>query len=303
MFVEGIVGFEILALMMAVGVAVTWLSLVPAVDLPQDEAARVWRATWCLLVLCLAILWLTGFAWLWARTAAVSGRDAWSALSVVPTVLFHTHFGKLWWIRLAALVWSSFVMFWLFRGGWRRTGLVLMLAGLAWIGASHSATGHAAADGDWTLREGMDWLHLVSVSLWGGSLMATLLLVFPRMEKARPTARAVFARRFSLLATWALAGVLVTGIYSAWHMLPAFSDLWRSHYGRLLVVKLLFVADMVILGAINHYSLVPDLKMASDATNLLLVRRLRLTVLMEAGLLLFVLATTSMLLGSSPPMG
>src|SRR5699024_2777138 len=124
--------------------------------------------------------------------------------------------------------------------------------------ATRSATGHAAADGDWTLREAMDWLHLVSISVWGGCLLVAVLLVFPGLQCAVPTGRAYFAWRLSRVSSVALAGVLASGIYSTLQMLPSVSDLWTSGYGRLLGIKILLVAGMIVLGATNHYRWVPQ---------------------------------------------
>jgi len=214
-----------------------------------------------------------------------------------------THFGAVWWLRAVALIWTVVFLALMSRSSGRagKSGLALLLFGLAWVAASRSAAGHAAAGGDWTLREGMDWLHLMAVSTWGGGLIAALALIFPRLSRVTGADRARFAVRFSLVATWALAVVLVTGIYNSWHMLPGVSAFWTSYYGRLLGVKLLFVAGMVACGAINHYRLVPRLQSRAGGDNLVTARRLQLSVLVESALLLVVLAVTSVLLSSMPP--
>lgn len=304
MAVDIVIGFDSLALVVAIGLLVTQATLVPAAGFDWYEANRIRRNSLRFLGLCLVLLWLTSLAWLWTRTAAVSGQPLDAALPVIPTVLLRTHFGSVWWLRAAALVWITVVMLFMY---WRavRPGIaatVALLFGLAWVGASRSAAGHAAAQGDWTLREGMDWLHLMSVSVWGGSLVSTLLLIFPRLNHVSPDSRARFASRFSLVATGALAVVLIAGSYNTWQMLPSVSDLWRSHYGRLLGIKLLFVAGMVACGAVNHYRLVPGLQSGSGTHKGHIARRFQASVLVESTLLVCVLSVTALLLGSQPPM-
>lgn len=305
MAVDVVIGFDSLAIVLAIGVLLTWAVLLPAAALPNAQADRVQRETMRLFGCCLVLLWLTSLAWLWTRTAAMSGQPPWAALSVVPTVLFRTHFGAVWWLRAAAVVASTLVFVFVL---WRRRRLgwitvVALLVALGWIVASRSASGHAAANGDWTLREAMDWLHFVAIAVWGGTVLATVLLLFPRLRRVSHATPGRFALRFSRLATGALAIVLITGIYNTWHMLPTVGALWSSHYGRLLAIKLLFVAAMIACGAINHYRLVPRLQTASVLASATWIRRLQMSVVLESLLLLLILAVTALLLGSMPPMG
>lgn len=303
MALSTLLGFDSLALLVAIGLLFNRGWLVPAVGFLPNDLAGIERTTQRLLVLSVAALWLSSLAWLWARTAAMSGQSAWASLSTIPTVLFRSHFGEVWWLRVAAMGGASLALAWSMLTRWRhgRFTYITLLFWLAWVCASRSAAGHAAADGHWTLREGMDWLHLVSVSAWGGSLIAATLLVFPRLHKLTPAERACFARRFSRLATWALLGVLVSGSYGAWQMLPALSAFWTSHYGRVLGFKLLLVAGMLVCGALNHFRLVPGIARPDAPCDLIPARRLQASVLVEAVLLLGVLVLTAILLNVSPP--
>lgn len=305
MAVDIVIGFDNLALVLAAGLLLTYSFLVPASGGRAVDSGATRRLFLRLFVLAVAALWLTSLAWLWTRTAAMSGQPTWAALAFVPTVLFRTHFGAVWWLRLIALIWTSVAVPIVWRHGscWRWAAIAVLMFGLGGIAASRSAAGHAAAEGDWTLREIMDGLHWLSIATWGGSLIGALVLIFPRLPHVAAANRTRFAKRFSLLATWALAGVLVTGIYAAWHMLPSPAALWSSHYGRLLALKLLFVAGMVALGALNHYRLVPAIQSAHDSHQRAAARGLCVSVLLESVLLLVVLGVTAVLLGAMPPHG
>lgn len=300
---EVVTGVDVLALVAAIGLMVGRGWLAPAAGLLIVDAETAERAFRRLTTGFLALLWLTSLAWLWTRTADMSGQSYPDALPMMPVVLFQTHFGLVWWLRLAALLWCSAVWFaFLGRGArpaWLYVGLLLF--GLAWIAASRSAAGHAAADGDWTPREAMDWLHLVSISVWGGGLIVTTLIVFPRLGDSAPAGRARFARRFSRLSGLALAGVLAGGIYNSLQMMPAVSAFWTTPYGQLLGIKLLVVAAMIVCGAINRYLWVPALEVDSGADGDAAVSRFRAVVLAEALFLLGVLSVTAMLLQTMPP--
>src|SRR5699024_1556329 len=182
MAIDIVIGVDSLALIVAIGVAMTAALLVPAAGFAWDDRLAIERLIRRLFALCIGVLWLTSLAWLWTRTAAMAGQSGWAVLPLLPTVLWHSHFGLVWWLRAAALVWTTLMLVCMPRR-WRMNAVLIpmLLFGLAWVAASRSAAGHAAADGDWTLREVVDWLHLLAISTWGGSLIAVLLLVFPRL--------------------------------------------------------------------------------------------------------------------------
>jgi copper resistance protein D len=71
---------------------------------------------------------------------------------------------------------------------------------------------------------------------------------------------AELARRFSILAGVALAGVLLTGLYNAWLQVGGLSATWQTPYGRTLLVKLFLVLPLLTLGGLNHYRSVPRLQ-------------------------------------------
>ena len=299
-----VIGVDSLALVVAIGLALTTGLLVPATGFAWDDRIEIKQRATRMLALCVGVLWLTSLAWLWTRAAAMGGQSGWAVLPLLPTVLWHSHFGLVWWLRAGALVWTTLVLLCVPRR-WRLNAMVIaaLLFGLAWIAASRSAAGHAAANGDWTVRKVVDWLHLLAISTWGGSLVATLLLIFPRLWHVPIRSRARFATRLSMLATAALTIALISGAYNAWQLLPGIPAFWNSHYGRLLGVKLLFVAAMVVFGALNHYRQVPQLRRVAISGADGSGRQLAFYVFMESILLLFVLATTALLLGSMPPMG
>lgn len=295
---------DVLALAMSVGSLLCAVYLVPVCGFSRADSYGLDQALWRALGGCLGILWITSLAWLWVRTAAMSGNTLPDALPVIPIVLFQSHFGSVWWLRVIAMIWASAA--WLAgraSGGRWRTAAYAALFGLAWVAASRSAAGHAAAAGDWTPRELVDWLHVMSISVWGGSLVATVVLMFPRLSRTSAIGRARFAQRFSRIAGLALGGVLASGIYNALSVLPTVSALWTSPYGRTLGLKLLLVLGMIVCGAANRYMFVPELGTAARAGSpvLMPLRRLWCSVAVETLLLIGVLVVTSRLIQMAPP--
>jgi len=151
------------------------------------------------------------------------------------------------------------------------------------------AAGTAAADprAHGTVPALIDWLHLMSVSVWIGGLVQLTLL-------PRPVPVAV-ARRMRTLATCALAVLVPSGVYAACLHVPSLHFLAASAYGRTLLVKLALAAVLVGLGAVNHFRDVPALLRGERPAAHRLARAVRMEVVAAALVLLL-----SALLGVLP---
>jgi copper resistance protein D len=257
--------FDLLALAACLGALGCRLWVLPTVEgVPGAigvEAVRL--SLWRLLVSGMAALTVSSLAEFVGRAAEMSGQPLSVILPVLPTVLFHTHYGWVWLMRPIAL--SALWLGWWMdtqRPGAQRIPAVMLGAG-ALIAMTRSAAGHAADWGDLTVPEISDWVHLMASSLWGGGLLALSVAVLPaafKLPARRRQCIAAVAQRFSMLAGITLAGVLLTGIYNAWLQLGTIRALWGVPYGRTLLVKLLLVIPLVAFGASNHYTSVPRLR-------------------------------------------
>ena len=105
----------------------------------------------------------------------------------------------------------------------------------------------------------VDCAHALAASVWIGGLIMLALTVLRRGASAPREPVAVLASRFSRIAGFCLLAVVVTGAYNSWAQLGGFSRLWTTSYGRILILKLLLVAALVWLGAVNRYTLLPRL--------------------------------------------
>ena len=250
-----------------VAILVRWLALAALAGLigglalevfvlPVDEtdtvSARRRLRVWSLV--CIGGLLLTSAAEVVLRARTMGGGGWAESVRVVPLVLSRTHFGVIWLGRIVAL--ATLVVA-VGRSGYRARVVALALAGT--VAFSTALSGHAADWGDLTPSVLLDWSHVLAASLWIGGLVALAIVVFRAGVVARHGVVARIGARFSRLAAWSLAAVIVTGAYNAWVQLPDVAALWNTPYGRILLAKLILVVALVALGAVNRYALLPRL--------------------------------------------
>lgn len=175
-------------------------------------------------------------------------------IDILPSILSETRFGALWLARGTLLVAWALVGWALLRGSrlpaFRGRGRLLWSAGLlvsALVLLTTSLGSHAATRGGATSRPVLtDWLHLIVTSIWMGGL-AGLLLAFDIVPAGVP--RKDLIARFSRLALFSVAGIVVTGAVSAWVEAYSWDGLVSTDYGTWLIVKLVLVAGALGFGA------------------------------------------------------
>jgi putative copper resistance protein D len=134
------------------------------------------------------------------------------------------------------------------RRRWMVIGAIVLVAAVL---LSRTPLGHAASDGPWTLREAVQFVHLVSVCVWGGGVLIAGLVVLPGLSSLEDAPVAVsVAGRLSRTVTIALVGVVLSGVYNSWrgtggHVAP----LTQTSWGEMLLAKVLLVLVALCLGA------------------------------------------------------
>lgn len=128
-------------------------------------------------------------------------------------------------IFAVAIAWISFII--------RSLNSVTILFGLALAAiVTPLLNSHSASLGDHSLAIASSVAHGLAMSLWVGGLWA----IAPDVKNAD------VIKRFSSLATIAVATLIISGIAASYARLDSLSDLWTSGYGRLVVIKtLLFI--------------------------------------------------------------
>ena len=114
-----------------------------------------------------------------------------------------------------------------------------------------AAFGHAASDGDFTLREFVQILHLSSIAVWGGGVVVAGMVVVPQLSgTVEPEAVLRYAKRLSSTVTIALIVVVLSGVYNSWKGLGgSLSPLPHTAWGRVLMVKVCMVLVALFHGA------------------------------------------------------
>ena len=243
------------------------LAIIMALALMQMGVAPAWsqvddrrRARWLVLMALVAVA-ATSLELL-MRTAAMADVPLEQAWSFVPRVLERSDYGVYWqWQAGIILLVLGGTLWLLWRGGSTLAAAWLLCGSLVWA-LLVSVTSHAGEEGLWSVANLVNWAHIVSTSLWGGAVVIYAWLVLPELLREGPARMGPLAERLSLLATAALAIVLLSGLYNGWRQMSAWSDLWTSDYGLVLSTKLALVAVMMVIGAINKFRWVPALVIA-----------------------------------------
>jgi putative copper resistance protein D len=234
----------------------------PAADAPGDRV---------LAGACLLLAMGSGFTWLWASVAGMSGSSLGDALNrqLFALVLQQTAPGQVWIIRCGLGVLLG-VMICLTRQGWLWVLAALLAAGftgsIAWLG--HAG---ASEDGRKVVMLIADVSHLVAASAWPAGLLPFVLLLRRRMKADAWSEGYREARRFSAMSLLAVSIITASGLVNAWFLVGSFQALVETIYGRVLCVKLCFFAAAASLGAWNL--LVHEPRMGTDPGALAAMRR------------------------------
>ncbi|GAB3589700.1 hypothetical protein GCM10027446_02810 [Angustibacter peucedani] len=173
-----------------------------------------------------------------------SPRDAWVAAQV-------TEIGLGWGARVAAaVVLLALAPSVVGRRPERRVApWHLGLVGLALLAVPTTTAlrGHLASTGTPVLVVA-DVVHATSAALWAGAVVA-LAVVHVRGAGRRPV---VPARGFALVAATAAVLAVASGLVLAGHGVATTTALWRSEYGRFVLVKGALLVAALVLALVNH---------------------------------------------------
>lgn len=244
--------FDLLAVA-TVGLLLAAAALLPsAPDLLSTGAVRAARlASW--------------FAWVWALLALVvlvfSYADTFATTvsdSLGPTKLLsfvgQSEQGAAWLVAASLAAFAGVVA----RESERPLGawVALLLA----IGAAlpPAVTGHSASAGNHDIATSSLVVHIVSVVIWVGGLVA--LLWYARVD-GRHLPLAV--RRYSPLAFWAFLCVGVSGVVNALIQLGSIGEVFSSRYGSVVLLKVFAFVALGALGWAHRRHTLPQIEAGS----------------------------------------
>jgi putative copper resistance protein D len=256
--------------------------------LERDRTGTSLRAVRTSLIVCASVLLLTLGAEVILTTAMMTGTLT-GVTTQIKDVLTSTHAGRL--LIPALLLATTLTTLSLLKRPLTLAALAVLFA----MAIVRAATGHAASQGDFTLPETVQLIHLCSTAAWAGSVMVSGLLIAPHLVCRNDTVSLLhFAKRLSATAAIAVFLVLLSGIYNAWLGLSgSLAPLVHTQWGILLTIKSSLVTITVLLGLYNRILL---RRPASALTIQSFGRSLRIEALLIAAIL-----TLSAFLANSPP--
>ena len=175
-----------------------------------------------------------------------------------------------------------------------------MIALAAGVAAAMTATlvSHATALG--SLKSmALDFVHVLSVSVWTGGVVALLWCVLlARRDETAEDARALGATvwRFSVTALIATALLITAGVLQALDRLVLIDDLYETPYGIALAVKIVLVLVAIAIGAFNLLRWGPRLRAGLRARTAL-VR----DTIAETAIFIVIIVAASFLTAFAPP--
>jgi len=243
--------------------------------------------------LCATSILLALCAQSYLTTATMIGASALADVRLqLATVLTDTHAGRNI-LACTALVLVFLLALTSPRRAQSGTDTWITLGLLTTLAAVRAASGHAAADGDFTLPEYVQFAHLISIAIWAGSVIAAGLIVLPTLN---PTDTLTFTRKLSRTVTVALLFILLSGIYNSYRGLGgSLKPLATTQWGYLLDAKLALVLIALAMGALNRRTLQTNSTLTPQLS-------IRLTaVLRVEAIVMLLILILSAFLANSPP--
>ena len=229
-----------------------------------------------------ALIGFQGLDALGLPVSALPGADVWLA------GLFATSFGRATLLAATAIVLAYAAGH---TGRW--IGVALILLALLTLGLAIAGAGHAATAPPQVLTRPALFLHAVTAALWLGALPPLAGLFASRSSRALPV-----LQRFSVAIPVVVGFLILSGLSLAMVQLHAFSALWTTNYGLVLLAKLTLVATLLALAAFNRYRLTTPVLTGHDTAAML---RLRRNILLEVVIGSLIIAILGLWRFTPPP--
>ena len=273
---------------------------------PSAWAAAQMHRLWIAALAATGAAIVSSVALLWLEAASMAEVALHEAAPAIQSALTATHYGYAWTIGMCSLAVAALAS--IVHPSRRHASAAAFVRLLA-IGVffySRSIVSHAGADGDFSWPVAVEWLHLVLISVWVGEVIVAGMVVLRAPAGAAQDERldrTAYIRALSRSATVALAGIVVTGLLSAWHGLGSIDNATGNPYASTLLIKLAFVGSAALLGAANRFRIMPALlrHLSNGAGTDRPVRLFTIVLQLEALVLTGALVMAAILGSTSPP--
>ncbi|WP_285768643.1 copper resistance protein CopC [Peribacillus sp. SI8-4] len=189
--------------------------------------------------------------------AGVGWTDAFDG-TYIKEVLNGTNFGTIWVIQMLLLILLFLIIYFMLENPLITSlpNLSFMIVAILMVGKA--MIGHTAAVPNHVLAILMDFLHLLSMALWLGGLLAILVMLpgLAARQEILEDKKVFYWTIISRFSRWAFAFVIIlviSGIYSSLQHVPTIHSLFNTIYGQLLLAKIGLMSVMIVLGALHFF--------------------------------------------------
>lgn len=235
---------------------------------------------------------------LYVQSLAMHGPGQALSAEFMVAMLTNTVWGWGWLLQAAGAI--TAVTGLLLARTTRQSGWTLAAVGGLALSLTPALSGHAVASPRFTaLAVAADTLHVIGAAGWLGSLLFVVAAGIPAaMRTGHGMSGGAVARLVNAFSPTALvfAGlVIATGVIAAWIHVGFGAALWRSEYGRVLLIKVAMLALLIATGAYNWLRVRPALGDEVGAA------RIRRSGRIELVVAVLVLLVTAVLVATPPP--
>lgn len=263
-----------LAMSVAVAAAIFAALVIPASAGPRQRQRKHATAEHPLYARTLLIAQCAGVVWTLAALAVLV--LSFSSLSGLPVSVSETFSGGLWDFVLSIATGQAWLIVAIIAGLFAtivtavRSPLAMGLSAVLGLVAivPMALVGHSSSGDDHIAAVNSLGLHLLGVIIWVGGLVCLALLA-PTLAQTSTALRAgeqggaeilgTVLRRFSVLASLAIALVAASGVINAALRVFHIEELITTDYGRMLLVKLVCTVALAIIGFLHRNWIIPQL--------------------------------------------
>lgn len=136
-----------------------------------------------------------------------------------------------------------------------RVGRILSMIGGGLALWSFVTVGHIPDRGSLLLSIAL-LFHLVAISIWIGVLTPLRSLA---LDPSRLSDAVRVGHRFGKIAAVFVPLLILAGVYMSYELVGSLSSLVGTGYGQALIIKVLFVASLLVLAAANKLRFIPQM--------------------------------------------
>jgi len=253
-------GLTYLSTMLAIGLlGSAWALNGPRAQRQQlqlDQIARRWSAVF-------AVVGLLAAAATLLNNAIILNGGSFTNLGATTQLVLQSSGGTALLVRMSALFGLCTAVLLLAEKPTRLIGAAVGALASVALTVSFMMAGHAAIVPQETAAAVGVVSHLLAGAVWLGGVPGVALALLRRNQLSL-RAIAELIHRFSKLATVSVVLVFIGGGIATVTMIGEPAQLVTTTYGLLLVAKIVLVGLIALVGAYNHFVLVPGLRAAAE---------------------------------------